>query len=760
MGELSTYIKVTNFDYTNTPVASLRPKFNYRLADHEALPLLTIVTPFYNTGEVFYETAQSVLQQSFQQFEWIIINDGSNELKSIEILESFRKRDSRIRVIDHNKNLGLPYARNTGIKEAKSPYILFLDSDDLLETTAAEKWYWFMITNPDCAFVKGYTVGFGAQNYLWVRGFHQGKGFLQENLVDVTSLVRKNILERVGGFDESLRSGYEDWDLWLKCADYGFWGATIPEYLNWYRRKESYTVRWKAFEKPRTYSYLMRKRYPKLYYQHFPEFSASPHVLMDNIKGGFNILEKSKPRLMMIIPWLSMGGADKFNLDLVKQLTQRGWEITIATTLISDDPWWQEFTKLTPDVFMLHRFLSINNYPNFLNYLIQSRHPDIILVTNSEFGYALLPSLRSCFPETIFIDYCHMEEEEWQDGGYPMMSLEHQQELDLTLLSSNYLRNWMIKRGGDPDHIRVCHINVDTALWQPNTMTRLKVRQTFGVSDELPIILYAARLCDQKQPLLFAKTIKKLIEKHLNFLAIVAGDGPDRGKLDKFINRNRMKGYVKVLGALGNDQVRELMQASDIFFLPSKWEGIALSIYEAMACGIAVVGADVGGQSELVTQGTGILVKPTGNLEEDARLYAEVLTRLISDHAERENLGRSARSRVVREFNLDMMIDNILSYIVYAKSIKKATIVEEYKCEESKGLAARVAAEYSTRTQTSIELLNNRWEPPSWRLRLYFWLRAKLYPFYNYGKLRRWKWVIKLKEIVAHVLKQGIVEEP
>src|SRR5690606_881784 len=104
-------------------------------------------------------------------------------------------------------------------REASTSYVLFLDSDDLLEPTAAEKWYWFLETNPQYSFVKGYTVGFGAINYLWARGFHQKELFLQENVVDVTSLVRKEVVVRVGGFDESLRDGFEDWDFWLKCAN-------------------------------------------------------------------------------------------------------------------------------------------------------------------------------------------------------------------------------------------------------------------------------------------------------------------------------------------------------------------------------------------------------------------------------------------------------------------------------------------------------------------------------------------------------------
>ncbi len=121
-----------NPDYQNTPVSPSRPQYGYRPADPSAAPAVSIVTPFYNTGEVFRETAQSVLQQSLQQWEWLIVNDGSHEPVSLHILDEYRQSDPRVRVIDHPENRGLPAARNRGWQEARSRYILYLDSDDLL----------------------------------------------------------------------------------------------------------------------------------------------------------------------------------------------------------------------------------------------------------------------------------------------------------------------------------------------------------------------------------------------------------------------------------------------------------------------------------------------------------------------------------------------------------------------------------------------------------------------------------------------------
>ena len=218
--------------------------YDYAPADPAAPPAVTIVTPFYNTGAIFHETARSVMRQSFQQWEWIIVNDGSTDPEALALLDSYRNTDLRIRVIDHEVNQGLSAGRNTGYRAACAPYVVQVDSDDLLEPTAIEKWIWSLESYPEFAFVTGYSVGFGAQEYLWEQGFHNGGVFLEHNVVDATGAVRRDVHQAVGGYDETIRGGLEDWDFWLHCASEGYWGTTLPEYLDWYRRRENHGDRW------------------------------------------------------------------------------------------------------------------------------------------------------------------------------------------------------------------------------------------------------------------------------------------------------------------------------------------------------------------------------------------------------------------------------------------------------------------------------------------------------------------------------------
>ena len=757
-------------NYINTPTSSQRPAYDYRPVDLSSAPCVSIVTPFYNTGPVFHETARCILQQSLQQWEWLIINDGSTRAESLALLDAYRNRDVRIRVIDHECNRGLSAARNTGFQAAQTAYVVQLDSDDLLEPTAVEKWAWFLESYPEYAFTKGYTVGFGAQEYLWRKGFHDGRAFLEENIVAATSLVRTVVHSTVGGFDETFRGGLEDWDFWLRCASHGYWGGSIPEYLDWYRRREAHEDRWTDWNKPHAVQRRLRKRYPQLWAEAFPQIQPRWHAPYDQVPDRLpweNRLHKEKPRLLMMLPWLTLGGADKFNLDVLEQLTRCGWEVSLVTTLTGDSSWLPKFAAFTPDVFILHHFLRLTDYPRFLRYLIQSRQIDQVMISNSEFGYLLLPYLRATCPGVSFVDYCHMEEEYWKNGGYPRLAVEYQHLLDLNIVSSAHLRRWMVSHGAQQERIQVCYTNIDAQKWQPLSAERRRtIRQKFSVNDDIPILLYAGRICEQKQPRVFAQTLTELQHRTTDWMALVAGDGPDLEWLRSFIKRHGLAKHVQLLGAVSNDIVRELMGAVDIFFLPSQWEGIALSLYEAMANGLAIVGADVGGQRELVTPECGILI-PRGTIEDEVAAYTAALANLVQDAGRRQRVGEAARQRVCTEFRLEQLTERLGQLFQEAQHNHAV-----HPCSlPSLGLArscAMQAVEYTRLTVVAEELWQEREKgkrgalavpsvlspPPqlSWRMALYFALRRFLLPYYRRALNRDMRWCLVLKDSVKRLL--------
>jgi len=760
-------------DYLNTPVSPQRPCFGYALSDPAAAPCVTIVSPFYNTGPIFHETARSVLQQSLQQWEWLIVNDGSTDPESLAILDSYRRSDPRIRVIDHEVNKGLSAARNTGFHAAQTPYVVQLDSDDLLEPTAVEKWLWFLESYPEFAFVKGYTLGFGAQEYVWQKGFHSGSAFLEDNLVAATSAIRKAVHQAVGGYDETVRGGLEDWDFWLRCANQGYWGGTIPEYLDWYRRRHSHSDRWANLdnaEQLQTFRTRLRQRYAHLWNGGFPQVRLRWHMPNDLVPDQLayeNRLQKNKPRLLMLVPWLTLGGADKFNLDVLAQLVLRGWEVTIATTLKGDHSWLPSFARCTPDIFALHHFLRLVDYPRFLRYLIHSRQADVVLISNSELSYLLLPYLRAYCPQVAFVDFCHMEEEQWKNGGYPHMAVEYQELLDLNLVSSEHLQRWMEARGADPQRIRVCYTNIDTETWRPaDPRKRSAARRELGLDEAVPVILYAGRICAQKQPRVFGQTMLQLSRKELDFVALVAGNGPDLEWLRSFVKRHELDDRVRLLGAVPNERVCELLAVADLFFLPSEWEGIALSVYEAMACGLPVVSADVGGQRELVTPECGVLVARNDE-KNGAEHYAQILAELLQNARRCREMGEASRARVQAHFRLAQMGER-MSFLLQETMQLRVTQPRPVPSLGVGRVCAAQAVEYIRLLEVADGLWREREQAhvgplglhphlldphsDSWRTLAYFAVRRLLLPYYRAALNRDVKWLLPLKDRLKHLL--------
>ena len=107
---------------------------------------------------------------------------------------------------------------------------------------------------------------------------------------------------------------------------------------------------------------------------------------------------------------------------MITRLDKSKFEVSIITTLERDNDWLQRFREVTPEIFNLPNFLSPNDYPEFIDYFIKSREIDILFASNSTEGYYLLPWIRKNFPHLAIVDYVHMEEWYWRNGGHARSS--------------------------------------------------------------------------------------------------------------------------------------------------------------------------------------------------------------------------------------------------------------------------------------------------------------------------------------------------
>ena len=197
-------------------------------------PKVSIVTPYYNSGRHFEETYRCIVNQTMEEFEWIIMDDGSSRTEDIELLERLGQSDARIHVF-HQKNGGQSKAKNEAVRRSTTDIIVFLDSDDLVEPFYVEYIYKAMLKYPDAGWSYMDLVGFGDQEYVWCKTFSAGRMTFNNILVNAAAFRKDRFLE-VGGFSEITKHYDEDWALYLKLLGKGVYPVHIPMIGFWYRR--------------------------------------------------------------------------------------------------------------------------------------------------------------------------------------------------------------------------------------------------------------------------------------------------------------------------------------------------------------------------------------------------------------------------------------------------------------------------------------------------------------------------------------------
>jgi glycosyltransferase involved in cell wall biosynthesis len=374
------------------------------------------------------------------------------------------------------------------------------------------------------------------------------------------------------------------------------------------------------------------------------------------------------PHLLLVIPWMNIGGADSFNLALLRQLRERGWGATVVTTLPSAHPWRAQFADAADRLVDLAAHPP-EEAPARLLAAARQSGADALLVSNSTQGYRALPYLHAHLPGLPAADYSHAYSA-WRDGGYPRLSLQNAPHLDRQIVASRNLRNWMVERGGNPDRIAVCPINVDTNAWRPDAALRAATRAALQIPPHAPVVLYAARLEREKQPALAAAVMRAAAEQVGAVVFLVAGAGQYSGFLRSFVRAHGLEGRIRLLGAVDSERMRELLAASNVLFLPSEMEGISMAIYEAMATGVVPLAADVGGQAELVTPECGVLVARGPGERAD---YERALLRLLNNPLSLRRMGSAARERVERHFPLSQMGERMDALLREARAAHDAS---------------------------------------------------------------------------------------
>ena len=199
-----------------------------------AAPRVSVVIPCYNLGAYVGEAVESVLAQTYQDFEILVLDDGSTDQATIGVLDALDRPKT---TVFRTSNRGLSGARNFLVARARGEYLCALDADDRLHPHYLARTLEMMESDPGIGFVSTRMQMFGAETHKWPDDTRCDlETLLCHDPVHCAALVRRSTVQAAGGYDEQM-VGNEDWDLWISILESGLPGVILDDVLFFYRRR-------------------------------------------------------------------------------------------------------------------------------------------------------------------------------------------------------------------------------------------------------------------------------------------------------------------------------------------------------------------------------------------------------------------------------------------------------------------------------------------------------------------------------------------
>ncbi|KAM0753612.1 UDP-Glycosyltransferase/glycogen phosphorylase [Meredithblackwellia eburnea MCA 4105] len=684
-------------DYTNHPLSIHRPPSNqFVLVPHAKItrPVVGILTTTSNPGPLLRETATSLFGQSLQNFIWVIVDDHSDQHDSTTLLDDLATDPHviilRSRRAPHGRNLGLQHLLEL---DAAPPYICSLEVGDMLEFTMLEKMAWMLVSNEEWSIAGSHYFNIGiTANETINEGLHSGwDNFNHRNYVPGAALFRSEAVRSSGcRFDDKatqlVDDGYQDWDFWMCFAEAGLWGGTIFEPLFWHRSRSAPL----SADNHQSMRERIFTRHPLLVHPtKFPFMPPKTSIELEPFTWtpAFDqMLAIHEKTIMIVLPMMAFGGADRAALNIVRMYSEQGYRVTVLCTLNQQPqgillrPY---FLQYTHDIHMIPGFLRTDDMPRYIKHLIQSRGIENVLLLSSQLFYEMLPAITQLLPYLKVIDYVHNEEEHWKAGGYPRFSILTQDFTARTVSGSDMLRQWMIDRGHTPSRIGVAKLGVPFSDFTPATPSKRRdaKKRLLNLDPETVVVTVVNRIDSRKRSIivpLIAEEVRNLgVEK---FQIVMVGGGM---AFDAVMDRVVGMGLQHVVRLIGpSNKVHDYLEATDILLNPSCREGTSLSVAEAMAMEIPAVAVRAGAIPELVGDGLpnlGVtLINQTLNHEPppelitefdeaDAKLYAQAVVDLIVDPNLRRTMGENGRRRIESTFDQKKTLTGLFEEVKLAR---------------------------------------------------------------------------------------------
>ena len=194
------------------------------LMNNKNSKLISIIVPCFNSGKTIKRTIESLKNQTWSQKEIIVVNDGSNDLNTLNILNSLEGV-----LIINQKNCGLSAARNSGANKAKGRFLFFIDSDDWIEEDCLE--LMFNYSKENCSNNNYFIFSDIVLEGNITKNVTKNYNFFEQlflNQVPYSIFIERNTWELNNGYDENMRLGYEDWEFNIRLGAKNIFGKRLP----------------------------------------------------------------------------------------------------------------------------------------------------------------------------------------------------------------------------------------------------------------------------------------------------------------------------------------------------------------------------------------------------------------------------------------------------------------------------------------------------------------------------------------------------
>ncbi|MGC4072510.1 MAG: glycosyltransferase [Nibricoccus sp.] len=737
----------------------MRAGFSAMLTTAAPRGLVSVIVPCDNQSSFLAETVESVVAQTYSNWELIIVNDGSSDDTNAVAQSLILKHSSRtIRLIEKT-NGGLSDARNSGINFAQGGFILPLDAGDKIHPEFLAKTVGVLEANPDIAIAYTDWAYFGAHKTARQSiDYHFERLCTKENLFAYAALYRKAAWTAAGGYNTNMTKGLEEWDFWIGCGKRGFTGKRIPEPLFFHRAKPGSTGH-AAHPHLREIFARIVLNHPDIYNTDLaanagkvvagakfppakPSSAGTEWLSSPKTETGHSLASLKGKRVLIYCDDPGQGGAAHYNHHILLALQQAGAAVFSAQPK-SESPMLDEQQKAG----IKHAWISYNPVEAFNRSLTDEEdpsrivaevRPDIVFFSDC-CAVSNLAAKRVVMKNRIpFLLICHSEAgylAERFASAMPVVKEVLAQAVEVIAVS-NSSREVLRKSFGLP-------ANKGTVIYSgrperyfadPVSSVRNKLRAEMRIPEDAMLCFTAARL-DSAKGFQFQLEAMRLL-KEANRLGKLyfawAGDGDARGQLEQIIDRHQLGDRVRVLGYRWD--IADLMDAADVFVLTSMSEALPLCIMEAMAKGLPVIATTVGGIPEELGDAGKLVPNPNTNPTGTVTELANTLAAWAEKPALRREAGAKLKQRATDMFRQAPMIEKTLNVLALAagqtsgRSTAPVTapnhegfnalmtaaeaLVREHRHEEAKtkiteALQIAPDAQHRTRAQEILDLLGS-----------------------------------------------------